>query len=228
MSKNVVTRIDGPVPVRHVLISVSDKTGLDKFVPALVKAAPGVKIISTGGTFSHIEGILGKAAKAVLIPVSEYTGQPETQGGLVKTLDFKVYLGLLTETYNDAHQKDMARTGAVPIDMVVANLYPFSSTIAEPGTTPEHARGEIDIGGPCMIRAAAKNYLRVAAVVEPADYQMVTDEIAANNGSTLPRTRYRLARKAFRLTATYDRAIADYFRDTPFDTVSPHYHIVYP
>ncbi len=228
MSKNVVTKMDGPVPVKHALISVSDKTGLDFFVPALVKAAPGVKIFSTGGTYAHIAGILGKAAKDVLIPVSDYTGQPETQGGLVKTLDFKVYLGLLTETYNDAHQKDMVRTKAVPIDMVVANLYPFSSTVATPGTTPEHARSEIDVGGPCMIRAAAKNFLRVAAVVEPADYAMLIDEISANKGATLPRTRYRLARKAFRLTATYDRAIADYFRDTPFDSVSPHYDIVYP
>ena len=146
MSINTVERIDDNVPVRHVLVSVSDKSGLETLIPALVAACPGLRIFSTGGTFGRISEILGDQAGETLTQVADYTGQPETQGGLVKTLDFKIYLGLLTETYNDAHQDDLGRTGAVPIDMVVVNLYPFQETIAQPGVTVEGARGQIDIG----------------------------------------------------------------------------------
>ncbi|GAG35816.1 unnamed protein product, partial [marine sediment metagenome] len=141
---------------------------------------------------------------------SDFTGQPETQGGLVKTLDFKIYLGLLTETYNDAHQGDLNRTGSVPIDMVVVNLYPFKETIAKPDVSVEHARGNIDIGGPCMIRASAKNYIRVASVVDPADYGKILSILKENQGSTSLDLRFQLARKAFDHTAVYDRTIADF------------------
>ena len=168
--------------------------------------------MSTGGTYKMLAEILGGQAADRLVAVSDYTGQPETQGGLVKTLDFKIYLGLLTETYNTAHAADMERTEARPIDMVVVNLYPFNQTVAQPHCTPEAARGQIDIGGPCMIRAAAKNFLRVAPVVEPEDYDMVARELEANQGKTLLRTRYRLARTAFRHTAAYDAAIAELFQ----------------
>ena len=129
MSLNIVKEIDNRVQVRNVLMSVSDKTGLETFVPALVKACPGVKIYSTGGTYAKVKEILGDKAEGTLVAVSDYTGQPEMQGGLVKTLDFKIYLGLLSEKYNDAHQADLARTSAVAIDMVVVNLYPFRQTI---------------------------------------------------------------------------------------------------
>ena len=125
MALNIVTDIDNRVQVRNVLMSVSDKTGLENFVPALVKACPGVRIYSTGGTFKKVQEILGAEAEKTLVAVSDYTGQPEMQGGLVKTLDFKIYLGLLSETYNDAHQADLKRLSAQPIDMVVVNLYPF-------------------------------------------------------------------------------------------------------
>lgn len=226
MAVNVVEKVDEKVELKRVLMSVSDKSGLDVFVPRLLKAAPGVKIYSTGGTFAKISEILGEKAKDVLIAVSDYTGQPETQGGLVKTLDFKIYLGLLTETYNESHQADKDRTGAVDLDMVVVNLYPFSDTIAKKDVTPEQARGQIDIGGPCMIRASAKNFHRVASVVDPDDYSMIIDELNANGGATRLRTRYRLARKAFRHTASYDRAIADYLVETPFDSVSPCYDVM--
>jgi phosphoribosylaminoimidazolecarboxamide formyltransferase/IMP cyclohydrolase len=145
-----------------------------------------------------------------LTRVSDYTGQPETQGGLVKTLDFKVYLGLLTETYNDAHQDDLKRTGSVPIDMVVVNLYPFQATISNADVTVEQARGNIDIGGPCMIRASAKNFIRVSPVVDPSDYAMIIAELKANEGSISLAMRYRLAQKAFEHTAVYDRTIADF------------------
>jgi phosphoribosylaminoimidazolecarboxamide formyltransferase / IMP cyclohydrolase len=212
MSINVVEKIDDRVPVRHVLMSVSDKGGLEGFVSRLTAINPEIKIISTGGTFGRIRDILGESAGRYLTQVSDYTGQPETQGGLVKTLDFKIYLGLLTETYNDAHQADLKRTGSVPIDMVVVNLYPFQQTVAKADVTVEMARGNIDIGGPCMIRAAAKNFIRVASVVDPSDYAMILAELDKNQGATTLDLRFRLAQKAFAHTAEYDGAIADFLR----------------
>ena len=210
MSINVVERIDDRIRIRHMLVSVSDKSGLDAFVPELVRQNPDLRIFSTGGTFSHLEKILGKHAGRNLTQVSDYTGQPETQGGLDKTLDFKIYLGLLTETYNEAHRADLQRTGSVPIDLVVVNLYPFRETIAKAGVTVEQARGNIDIGGPCMIRAAAKNFIRVASVVDPADYPLILSELKARSGALPLALRFRLAQKAFAHTADYDRAIAGY------------------
>jgi phosphoribosylaminoimidazolecarboxamide formyltransferase / IMP cyclohydrolase len=212
---NVVNKIDDLVKVRQVLISVSDKAGLEQLMPGLLKACPGARILSTGGTFGRLQEIMGAAAKKQLLQVSDYTGQPETQGGLVKTLDFKIYLGLLTETYNPAHQGDLKRTKAAPIDLVVVNLYPFSATVAKPGVTVEQARANIDIGGPCMIRAAAKNYLRVASVVDPKDYAKIVKELAANQGRTTLKLRYELARKAFAHTARYDQGIAEYLDGQP-------------
>ncbi|MDJ0723072.1 MAG: hypothetical protein QNJ04_15655 [Desulfobacterales bacterium] len=212
MGINTVEKIDAKVKVRHVLASVSDKRGLETFIPGLVASCPEVKIFSTGGTYARLKEILGTAAGERLQAVSDYTGQPETQGGLVKTLDFKIYLGLLTETYNDAHQDDLQRTAAVPIDMVVVNLYPFKQTIAQAGVTVEGARGQIDIGGPCMIRAAAKNFIRVASVVDPSDYAGILDALRAAEGQTSLDLRFALARKAFAHTADYDRAIADYLQ----------------
>ena len=210
MAMNIVDRIDRLVSVRHVLVSVSDKGGLDTFIPQLVAINPDVKFFSTGGTYARIQEILGDSAGSRLTQVSDYTGQPETQGGLVKTLDFKIYLGLLTETYNDSHQDDLKRTGSVPIDMVVVNLYPFKETISKAGVTVEQARGNIDIGGPCMIRASAKNFIRVASVVDPSDYGMIVSELESNDGALTLGLRYRLAHKAFDHTAVYDRTIADY------------------
>lgn len=223
MGINVVEKIDRLVQVRHVLISVSDKRHLDIFIPELVAINPDVKIFSTGGTFSRIQEILGDSTVSRLTQVSYYTGQPETQGGLVKTLDFKIYLGLLTETYNDAHQMDLTRTDSVPIDMVVVNLYPFKETISKPDVTVEQARGNIDIGGPCMIRASAKNFIRVAAVVDPSDYQSIITELKENEGSITLALRYRLAQKAFEHTAVYDRNIADFLGRKPYEDVESCY-----
>jgi len=211
MALNIVEKIDGNVPVKHVLASVSDKRGLDELIPALVEANPEVKIYSTGGTYKAIEQILGDKASENLVAVSVYTGQPEMQGGLVKTLDFKIYLGLLSETYNPAHQDDLKRVGGVAIDMVVVNLYPFKETVAQAGVTPEMARTNIDIGGPCMVRASAKNYLRVASVTDPADYGEIIEELKSGDGLLSLATRLKLMKKAFAHTAEYDRAIADYF-----------------
>ena len=223
MALNIVKDIDSRVAVKHVLMSVSDKTGLEEFVPALVKACPGVKIYSTGGTYTKVKEILGAAADGTLVAVSDYTGQPEMQGGLVKTLDFKIYLGLLSETYNDAHQADLRRLSALPIDMVVVNLYPFQQTVAREGVTPEMARTNIDIGGPCMVRASAKNYLRVASVTDPLDYGAIAGELESRGGTLGLDTRFRLMKKAFAHTAEYDTAISGFFSSRTWEEVNATY-----
>ena len=223
MALNIVTETDARIKIRNVLMSVSDKTGLDEFVPALVKACPGVRIYSTGGTYAKIKELLGDEADKTLVAVSDYTGQPEMQGGLVKTLDFKIYLGLLSETYNEAHQSDLKRLEANPIDMVVVNLYPFRETVAKDGVTPEMARTNIDIGGPCMIRASAKNYLRVASVTDPLDYGNIVNELADHEGTLGFDTRFKLMKKAFAHTAEYDSAIANFFTSRAWEEVDSTY-----
>ena len=225
MALNIVTDIDNRVRVRNVLMSVSDKTGLETFVPALVAACPGVKIYSTGGTYAKVKEILGAGAEGTLVAVSDYTGQPEMQGGLVKTLDFKIYLGLLSETYNDAHQADLKRLSAQPIDMVVVNLYPFQATVAKEGVTPEMARTNIDIGGPCMVRASAKNYLRVASVTDSLDYAGIVQELESHGGTIGLDTRFRLMKKAFAHTAQYDTAIAAFFTSRTWEEVEGTYSL---
>ena len=223
MALNIVTETDSRVQIRNVLMSVSDKTGLEEFVPRLVKACPGVKIYSTGGTYTKIREILGDAAEGTLVAVSDYTGQPEMQGGLVKTLDFKIYLGILSEKYNDAHQADLKRLDAQPIDMVVVNLYPFKATVAKEGVTPEMARTNIDIGGPCMVRASAKNYLRVASVTDPLDYGNLAAELEAQGGTLGLDTRFKLMKKAFAHTASYDTAISQFFASRTWEEVNATY-----
>jgi len=208
---NIVQKVDNWVNIQHVLLSVSDKTGLETLIPGLVAMNPDIRFYSTGGTYTRVSEILGGRGTAQhLMQVSDYTGQPETQGGLVKTLDFKIYLGLLTETYNEAHHADLVRTKAIPIDMVVVNLYPFVGTVMREGVTVEEARANIDIGGPAMIRAAAKNYLRVASVVDPADYASLLSKLRINRGALDLQTRFEFARKAFAHTAGYDAAISAY------------------
>ncbi len=214
MAVNKVGTIDDRVRVTTVLASVSDKTGLDAFARGLLRVNPSVTILSTGGTFTALEQALGPSSAGCLQQVSRYTGQPEMQGGLVKTLDFKIYLGLLSETYNPAHAADLERTSARAIDLVVVNLYPFESASSAAGASLEDARANIDIGGPCMVRAAAKNFHRVAALTDPADYAAVLEELDAHRGALSLATRYRLAQKAFALTARYDAAIASYLQAT--------------
>ena len=224
MSLNVVAEIDNRVAVKHVLMSVSDKSGLETFVPALVKACPGVKIYSTGGTYTKIKEILGDKAEGTLVAVSDYTGQPEMQGGLVKTLDFKIYLGILSEKYNEAHQADIKRLSAEALDMVVVNLYPFRETVAKEGVTPEMARTNIDIGGPCMVRTSAKTYLRVASVTDPLDYANIAQELEANGGTLGLDTRFKLMKKAFTHTAEYDAAISKFFTTRTWEEVDATYN----
>jgi phosphoribosylaminoimidazolecarboxamide formyltransferase/IMP cyclohydrolase len=220
---NFVEIIDDRVKIRRVLISVYDKGGLDTFIPGLLRINPEILFYSTGGTYGAISEILGDSKGDRLVAVSDYTGQPEMQGGLVKTLDFKIYLGLLSESYNPAHRQDLKRTGAEALDMVVVNLYPFQSTVAQADVTPERARANIDIGGPCMIRAAAKNYLRVASVVDPGDYAEIIAEAEAGDGCLSLATRFRLAQKTFAYTSEYDTAIAAYLRSCPQEQVRGSY-----
>jgi phosphoribosylaminoimidazolecarboxamide formyltransferase/IMP cyclohydrolase len=225
---NFVEKIDDRVKIQGVLVSVYDKAGLAAFIPELLRINPGIIFYSTGGTYKAISAILGDSGEDRLVAVSDYTGQPEMQGGLVKTLDFKIYLGLLSETYNPSHRQDLQRTGAVPIDMVVVNLYPFQSTVAAKDVSPERARANIDIGGPCMVRAAAKNYLRVASVVDPEDYEGIIAEAKGNQGCLSLATRFRLARKTFAYTSQYDTAIAAYLKSCTQEQVRGGYAEVLP
>lgn len=222
--KNRVSRIDDLVKIQNILISVSDKTGLEDFIPALLGINPGITFYSTGGTYAALETILGSLSRERLVSVSYYTGQPEMQGGLVKTLDFKIYLGLLSETYNQDHQNDLGRTGAVTFDMVVVNLYPFRETVAQEGINLEDARANIDIGGPSMLRASAKNFIRVAPVCESRDYPDLIEKLKTRNGALTFQDRLALARKAFIHTAEYDRAIADYLPTISPDEAASVYH----
>lgn len=225
MAINIVEKIDDPVKVKHVIVSVSDKSGLDILIPALIEMDDKITLYSTGGTFKALHDIIGGGAVRNLVEVSDYTGHPEMQGGLVKTLDFKIYLGLLSETYNEDHRLDLDRARAIPIDMVVVNLYPFKATVARPDVTVEQARANIDIGGPCMLRAAAKNFLRVASVTDPNDYPGIISELKENKGCISLKTRFNLAQKAFAHTAEYDTAISKYLAKTDFRKARGCYNI---
>jgi len=224
MELNRVVDVEGEVPIRRAIVSVSEKKGLKEFILSLLEVCPEIVIYSTGGTYTAIESYLGVGQSLKhLRRITEYTGQPEMQGGLVKTLDWKIYLGLLSETYNPAHQEDIKRYKAVGFDLVVVNLYPFRETIAKSGTTSEQARANIDIGGPCMIRASAKNFIRVGVVVEPRDYDLLLSELKKHRGKISLGFRKQMAEKAFEHTASYDRAIADYFAGTDFEKVKSAY-----
>src|ERR1700736_1245313 len=194
---------DHPRRVTRALLSVSDKTGLIEFARAL--AAHGVELVSTGGTSKAIA-----AARLKVRDVSELTGFPEMMDGRVKTLHPNVHGGLLAIRDNAEHTQAMKSHGIAPIDLLVVNLYPFEATV-DKGAGFEECIENIDIGGPAMIRAAAKNHDDVAVVVEPQDYQAVLDELAANQGATTLMLRRRLAAKAYARTAAYDAAISNWF-----------------
>jgi len=223
---NIVNKIDNWVKIKNILVSVSDKSNLDILIPGILDINPEIHFYSTGGTYQKLSEILEDQAATHLTQVSDYTGQPETQGGLVKTLDFKIYLGLLTETYNEAHQADLTRTKAVPLDMVIVNLYPFEATVTREGTTIEEARANIDIGGPCMLRAAAKNYLRVASICDPADYDNLLATLRVQEGALDLPARFAYARKAFAHTAHYDTAICAFMNKHDPGTVPDVYPFI--
>ncbi|MAG13224.1 MAG: hypothetical protein CMN78_01370 [Spirochaetales bacterium] len=225
MDIQTVNRISGDVEIRNIIVSVADKTGLDFLIPGLLSINPELKIYSTGGTYGRIQEIVGENHSEILVAISDYTGQPEMQGGLVKTLDFRLYLGLLSETYNPAHLADLERTEAVEFDMVVVNLYPFDKAISKAGSTVEDARGNIDIGGPCMLRAAAKNFLRVAPICEPQDYSRIVDQLKRGAGRLTVTDRLTYAKKAFAHTAEYESAISAYFANVAAGEITDTYKI---
>ncbi|QCZ94967.1 bifunctional phosphoribosylaminoimidazolecarboxamide formyltransferase/IMP cyclohydrolase [Salinimonas iocasae] len=191
-----------PKPIKRALLSVSDKTGIVEFAEALSQA--GVELLSTGGTAK----LLMQAGLPVK-EVSDHTGHPEIMDGRVKTLHPKIHGGILGRRGQD--ESVMAQNEIAPIDLVVVNLYPFAATVANEDCTLEDAIENIDIGGPTMVRAAAKNHKDVTIVVKADDYARVLEEMSSNDGSLTYQTRFDLAIKAFEHTAEYDGMIANYF-----------------
>ena len=195
--------------VQRAILSVTDKTGLVEFARQL--SVLGIELISTGGTAKLLRDS-GIAVK----DISELTGFPEMLDGRVKTLHPKVHGGILHRRENPTHTAAVAEHGIQPIDMVVVNLYAFEKTAAKPGVAFEELIENIDIGGPSMIRSAAKNFHDVAVVTSPTDYQAIAEELASAGGVSLE-TKWRLAQKAFATTAAYDSAIASTLEKIPAD-----------
>jgi phosphoribosylaminoimidazolecarboxamide formyltransferase/IMP cyclohydrolase len=189
--------------ISRALISVSDKSGVAEFARGL--EGEGVDIISTGGT-----AVLLRKEKIPVREISSFTAFPEVLDGRVKTLHPRVHGGLLYKRGNARHEEEARECGFDPIDLVAVNLYPFEATVAKPGVTLADAIENIDIGGPSMIRSAAKNYESVTVVVDPADYDAVLENMRKHDGETTLKLRERLAIKAFNRTAEYDRVIANF------------------
>jgi phosphoribosylaminoimidazolecarboxamide formyltransferase/IMP cyclohydrolase len=199
------------LPIRRALVSVFDKRGLEGLAAAL--AAAGVEVVSTGATAATLEG-----HGLAVTRVEELTGFPELLDGRVKTLHPRVHAGLLADRSQPGHQAALEEAGITPFDLVVVNLYPFEETVATPEADPALAIERIDVGGPAMVRAAAKNHAWVAVVCDPADYPLV--ETALTTGGTTPSDRRTLAAKAFARTAAYDTAVATWL--APTAAAAPH------
>jgi phosphoribosylaminoimidazolecarboxamide formyltransferase/IMP cyclohydrolase len=191
-----------PISIKRALLSVSDKAGIVGFARKL--ADKGIEILSTGGTSKILQD-----NSVPVISVDAFTGHPEIMDGRVKTLHPKIHGGILAIRDNPAHQEQMKKNNIKPIDMVVVNLYPFRQTIARGDVTIEEAIENIDIGGPAMVRSAAKNHAWVTIVVDPADYESIVAELSTTEMISAE-TRQRLAVKAFLHTAEYDTAINRY------------------
>ncbi len=190
--------------IKRALISVTDKSGVAELAKALHEM--GVEIISTGGTARVI-----REAGVPVVDVSEVTGFPEMLDGRVKTLHPKIHGGILAIRSNPEHMRQLEEQGIKPIDLVVVNLYAFEKTV-ESGASLEEAIENIDIGGPTLLRASAKNFRDVTVVVDPADYPRILAEMRENNGETTLKTRFELARKVFETTSRYDTAIYEYLK----------------
>jgi len=193
------------VAIRRALLSVSDKSGLVEFARGLAEA--GIEIVSSGGTAAALA-----AANVPVMKVADVTGAPEILGGRVKTLHPKIHGGILADRSKPEHLEELAEQGIEAIDLVVCNLYPFERTVSHPSVTDEDAVEQIDIGGPAMVRAAAKNFLGVTVVVDPSRYPQVLEEIRST-GKVSQATRRELAVEAFAHTSAYDAAIAAHFGD---------------
>jgi len=194
--------------IQRALISVTNKAGIAELAQAL--AGYGVEILSTGGTAKTLN-----AAGIPIREVSDFTGFPEMLDGRVKTLHPKIHGGILGIRTKPSHAQAMKQHGISPIDMVVVNLYAFEDTIAKPGCSLADAIENIDIGGPTLLRAAAKNYPFVTVMSDPVDYPVIIAEMASTNGAVSPETNFRLARKVFFLTHHYDGVITNYLQNLP-------------
>ncbi len=192
--------------IERAIISLTDKTGVVNFAGSISKF--GVQILSTGGTAR----VLREGGISVM-DISEYTGFPEMLDGRVKTLHPKVHGGLLGVRENKEHVRMMMEHGIENIDLLVVNLYQFEKTVAKEGVTLEEAIENIDIGGPAMLRSSAKNFQDVTVIVDPSDYGGVLKEMEESGGATSLKTRFRLAKKVFRLTHKYDGAISQYLEE---------------
>jgi len=196
--------------IERALISLTDKSGIEDFARNLREL--GVEILSTGGTAKKM-----RESGIEVMDVSEFTGFPEMLDGRVKTLHPKVHGGILAQKTNPDHLSQMAKHGLKPIDLIAVNLYAFGKTVAKPDCTLADAIENIDIGGPTMLRAAAKNYRDVTVLVDPADYPQVLAEMRETGNTTL-KTRFVLARKVFALTSRYDTEISAWLEKIDVDT----------
>ncbi len=207
----------------HVLVSVFDKSGLEDLVKGILGVNPAAKFYSTGGTGKKIAEILGDGASKNYISVEDFTGAPEMEGGLVKTLHPKIHAGLLAERGNPAHEeylyKVLARNGGRPgvyFDIFVGNLYPFTSVIAKEGTTSETARVNIDIGGPAMTMASAKNWHSIAVLTSTSQYAGFIESLKKQNGGISLEQRFKLAAEAMQSIGEYRTVIGRYFSSLDF------------
>lgn len=207
----------------NILVSVFDKSGLAELVAGIMDMNPAARFYSTGGTGKKIVEILRGNASRNYISVEDFTGAPEMEGGLVKTLHPKIHAGLLAERGNPAHEeylyKTLAKAGGtagVYFDVFVGNLYPFTSVISREGTTSETARVNIDIGGPAMTMASAKNWHSIAVLTDPSQYPGFIRSLTKNNGKIGLAQRFSLATQAMRSIGEYRTAIGNYFSSLDF------------
>ncbi len=196
--------------IERALISLTDKSGIESFAKELAQL--GVEILSTGGTANKM-----RDAAIEVTDVSEFTGFPEMLDGRVKTLHPMVHGGILNQRANERHQQQCGEHGIKDIDLVAVNLYAFEKTVADPDCTLADAIENIDIGGPTLLRASAKNFQDVTVIVDPSDYELVLDEMKKYGNTTL-KTRFYLANKVFHLTSEYDTTISAWLDNVNLDT----------
>jgi len=220
--ENIYQVIDLIKP-EHILVSVFDKNGLDELVKGILEVNSDARFYSTGGTGKKIIEILGPQSKKNYVSVEDFTGAPEMEGGLVKTLHPKIHAGLLAERGNPSHEeylyKILAQNGGMPgvyFDIFVGNLYPFTSVIAKEETTSETARINIDIGGPAMTMASAKNWHSVAVLTSANQYAGFIQAMKNQNGRTGLEQRFKLAAQAMKSIGEYRTAIGNYFSALDF------------
>ena len=224
-----VKKVQNLIPVKHAFITLFNKTQSEKLVESLFEICPGLIIFSSGGTYLYLKKYFaGKKEETQLVDVSTYTGMPETDGGLVKTLHHKMFLGYLTESFSELHQADLQRENAVAIDLVIVDLYPFSKVVSNPESTIEQCRGNIDVGGPSALRAAAKNFLRVMTIPQysPKAYELLLEGLRKFNGCTDIFDRVNGFKETFKVLAEYDSEVAKFADNIYWHKLSEVYEII--